>query len=275
MKRPTTSWAALVIAGAAMFMSLGGAAWAAGVISGSNIKNRSITSRKIGRGQIRASNLAAGAVRSAKLAPGAVTSASIADQAVTTSKLAGNAVTTPQLADGAVTGTKVAAGSLTAADVAPGTFLPANGTATNSDQLGGVPASGFIHGNGDLLQHSIVIPVGTSGQFLLDVGLGEVDASCLAGAKSQVSFTAEAQPDDLVESGTTNANGAEINPMQGMSVGSTFTQPDPSLWQEIDFQVSNGINLNPSRVATIWTTADATGGGTECSLTAQAVTTGV
>src|SRR5579859_5928262 len=53
MKKLTPSWAARVLAVAALFTTLGGPAWAAGVISGARIKNGSITSRKIGRGQIR------------------------------------------------------------------------------------------------------------------------------------------------------------------------------------------------------------------------------
>ena len=77
MRRINPTWAALAIATAALFMSLGGAAWAAGLISGSQIKNRSITSKKIGRGQVTTSNLAAGAVQSANLAPGAVQSANL------------------------------------------------------------------------------------------------------------------------------------------------------------------------------------------------------
>ena len=275
MRRLNPSWAALAIASGALFMSLGGAAWAAGLISGSQIKNRSITSKKIGRGQITAANLAAGAVGSADLAPGAVTSHSIADQAVTTSKLANNAVTTPQLADGAVTGTKVAPGSLTAADVAPNTFLAANGTATNSSQLGGVSASGFVQGTGNLLQHRIDVPVGTSDQFLVDVGLGELDGSCLAGPKPEVSFTAEAQPLDLIEWGTSAGTTTDINPVHGMLIGQTYTEPDPSALQAIDFQVAQSFDNGPSRMATIWTTGDAAGGGTECIFTAQAVTTGV
>jgi hypothetical protein len=275
VRKINPSWAALVVASIALFAGIGGPAWAEGLINGAQIQNRSITSRKIGRGQIKAVNLAGGAVRSGNLATGSVTNSSIADQAVSTSKLAPDAVTSAQLADGAVTGSKVAAGSLTAADVAPNTFLATNGTAVNSTQLGGVPASGFVQGTGNLLQRRIDVPVGTSGQFLLDVGLGEIDGSCLAGAKPEISFTAEAQPLDLIEWGTSAGTTQDINPVHGMLIGSTYTEPDPTALQAIDFQVAQGTNSVPSRVATIWTTGDAAGGGTECIFSAQAVTTGV
>ena len=179
------------------------------------------------------------------------------------------------MADGAVTGTKVAAGSLTATDVAPNTFLAANGTASNSDQLGGVPASGFVRGTGFLIQRRIDVPIGTLSQSLLDVGLGEVDGSCPTGGKPEVSFTAEAQPLDLIEWGTSAGTTTDINPMHGMLIGQTYTEPDPSALQAIDFQVAQSFNNSPSRTATIWTTDDAANGGTECIFTAQAVTTGV
>jgi hypothetical protein len=263
MRRLNPSWAALLIASGALFTALGGAAWAAAVISGSQIENRSITSKKIGRGQIKTVNLATGAV----------TRSSIADQAVTTSKLATNAVTTAQLADGAVTGSKVAGGSLTAGDVAPNTFLAANGTAANSNELGGVAAGGFVQGTGNMLQRRIEVSAGSTDQFLLDVGLGEVDGSCVSG-KPKVSFTAEAQPLDLIEWGTSAGPTPDINPVHNMLVGSTYTEPDTSALQAVDFQVAQSANATPSRVATIWTTDDAVNGGADCIFTAQSMTTG-
>jgi hypothetical protein len=245
----------LVLATAALFTALGGPAWAAGLISGSEIKNGSITTKKIGRGQIKTANLAAGAVTARKVARGSLTAADVAPNTF----LAANGT---------------AANSAALGGVPASGFLAANGTAANSVALGGVPASGFVRGTGNMLQHRIEITVGSSSQFLLDVGLGEVDASCLTGDKPEVSFTAEAQPLDLIESGTTFGSGPDINPVHGMSIGSTYTEPDPSALQAIDFQVAQSGLGGPSRVATIWTTGDASG-GTACIFTAQALTTGV
>lgn len=242
MRRFNPSWAALVVASAALFTALGGPAWAAGLISGSRIKNGSITSRKIGNGQVKTVNLAAGAVTAAKVSPG----------------------------------------SLTAVDVAPNTFLAANGTAANSAQLGGMPASGFVQGTGNMLQHRIDVPAGTSGQLLVDVGLGEFDASCPvtgspATPKPQVSFTAEAQPLNFIEWGTTFGTTPDINTLNGLTIGQSYTEPNTSgLPQAIQFQVAQNLGsaLGPSRVATVWTT-DQQVGGTDCIFTAQALTTGV
>jgi hypothetical protein len=272
-KKISPSWAALVVASVALFAALGGSAWAEGLISGSQIQSRSITSKKIGRGQIKAVNLAPGAVGSSNLAAGAVTSSSIADQAVTSNNLANAAVTSTQLADAAVTGAKVAPGSLTAADVAPNTFLAADGTAVDSNQLGGVPASGFVQGTGNMLRNWVEILAGASDQTLLDVGLGEVDGSCLAGGKPQVSFTAETQPLNLIESGTTAPNSPDINTDNGLTVGSSYVEPNTSgLPQAIEFQVAQ-TGVAPPHVATAWVTGQANGVAA-CIFTAQALTTG-
>ena len=195
---------------------------------------------------------------------------------VGTRQLRSGAVTNAKLASGAVTGSKVANNSLTAADVAPNTFLAANGTAANSTQLDGMPASSFVHGTGNVLQHRIEITAGTSSQLLVDVGLGEIDGSCLAGVKPEISFTAEAQPLNLIEWGTTFPSSSDINTVNGLNIGSTYTEPNSSgVPQAIEFQVAQnlGVSVSPSRVATAWTTDQVV--GTDCVFTAQALTTGV
>jgi hypothetical protein len=267
----------LVVASVALFMALGGPAWAAGLISGSEIKNGSITSNKIGRGQVRAANLAAGSVTASTVARGALTAADIAPNTF----LAANGTAANSSALGGVPASGFLAANGTAANssalggVPASGFLAANGTAANSSALGGVPASGFVRGTGNMLQNRIDIRVGASSQFLLDVGLGEVDASCMAGDVPEVSFTAQAQPLDLIEWGTLGST-SDINPLHGMLIGSTFTESDTSVLKAIEFQVAQnlGTNSGQNRVATIWTTGDASG-GTDCIFTAQALTTGV
>jgi hypothetical protein len=241
MKKPNLSSAALALAIAALFTALGGPAWAADAINGAQIKNGSITSKKIGRGQIKSANLARGAVQHQNLAAAAVTAAN------------------------------VAVGSLSATDIAPNTFLPATGTAANSKQLGGLPPDQFLQGTGNMVQRRIQITPGGPAQELVDVGLGEVEATCLTSpTRVEVSFSAEAQPLDLIESSTPGS----INPVHGMLIGSTFIQPDPQGLEAVELQVAQSSNSGPSRVATIWTTGDVVGGGASCIFTAQALTTG-
>jgi hypothetical protein len=267
--RLNPSWAALVVATLALFITLGGPAWASRLVSGAQIKNDSITSAKIKNGSITSAKIGKGQIENANLATNAVT------------------------------GSNVAAGSLTAANVAPNTFLPANGVAANSAQLGGVPASGyltttgtaadsnklggvaasgFVQGSGNMLQNWVVVQPGSTDVFLMDVGLGEVDASCVAASPLQLpelTFTAEAQPVNFVEWGTTYQTTADVNVAPAMLIGASYTEPNSSgVPQAIDFQAAQSGVFNPSRVATVWTT-DHYLSGTGCVFTAQALTTGV
>lgn len=244
MRKFNASWAALVVSGCALFTALGGPAWASSLISGKQIKNGSISSRKIGHGQIKQVNLASGSVH--------------------TKNLANNAVTT----------SKIAGGAVTSANVAPNTFLAANGTATNSNELGGKLASSFIGGTGNVLQNRITVPAGTSGQFLLDVGLGEIDGSCLSpGGKPQVSFTAEVAPINLIEWANTFGGTSDVNTTNGLTVGNTYDEPNSSgLPQAVEFQAAES-NSTTNHIATAWTTGQDIG-TTSCIFTAQAVTTG-
>jgi hypothetical protein len=302
MKRFHTSGVAIVLAGAALFVSLGGTSWASGLITGGQIKKGAITSSKIGHGQVKNVNLAAGsvatkdlrngAVTNPKLATGAVTTGKIAAGAVTSGQLGAGAVTSGQLGAGAVTTGKIAAGavtsgqlgansvnsanvadgSLTASDIAPNTFLPTNGTAANSNELGGKSPSSYIQGQGSVLLNRITVPAGTSDQFLLDVGLGEIDGTCLAGAKPEVSFTSEVQDPNFVEWGTTFPSTTDINTANALAIGASFIEPNSGgVPQAITFQIALN-NGTSNQMATAWTT-DQDAGGT-CIFTAQAVSTG-
>jgi hypothetical protein len=302
MKRFHTSGVAIVLAGGALFVSLGGTSWASGLITGGQIKKGAITSSKIGHGQVKNVNLGAGSVGTKNLKNGAVTSSKLANGATTTGKIAAGAVTTGTIAAGAVTtGTiaagavttgkiaagavtsgqlgansvnsgKVADGSLTASDIAPNTFLPTNATAANSNELGGKSASSYVQGQGFVLLNRITVPAGTSDQFLLDVGLGEIDGTCLTGAKPEVSFTSEVQDPNFIEWGTTFGTTPDINTLNALAIGSTYTEPNSGgVPQAITFQVAVN-NGSSNQMATAWTTDQDAGGS--CIFTAQAVSTG-
>ena len=112
---------ALVVAMLALFVALGGAAYAV-TLGKNDVKTRNIAS-----GAVTGSRLAAGAVKTAKIRDGAVTTTKIADGAVGASalgdgaverpKIKAQAVTNPKLADGAISAEKLAANSVTSASV--------------------------------------------------------------------------------------------------------------------------------------------------------------
>jgi hypothetical protein len=101
-----------VIALAALFVALGGTAFAAATIGTNDIKNGAVTKKK----------LHAKAVTTKKIAPLAVTTGKIADQAVTTEKIADQAVTTDKIADQAVTNGKIAPDAVDSSKILDGSI---------------------------------------------------------------------------------------------------------------------------------------------------------
>jgi hypothetical protein len=232
MRRINPSWIAVVLAGTALFVALGGESWATSLITTNQIKD------------------------------GAITSSKIANHAVTNSKLANGSVGTRKLGNGAVTASKVA----------PNTFLPVDGVAADSGELGGRTANDFVQGNGRMTQNRIDVPVGSSA-FLLEVGIGTFNASCLAGAKPQTSFTAEVAPLNEFNWSTTYPNSADIHDLNGLTVGTSAIVSDSSgLPQATTWQIAESSGAAP-KVTTAWTTAQEIL-GTDCVFTAQALTTG-
>ena len=96
-----------VIALAALFVALGGTAFAAATIGTNDIKNQAVTKPKIAKK----------AVTTGRIADQAVTERTIRDQAVTTDKIADQAVTTPKIADQAVTTDKIGLASVGAGNI--------------------------------------------------------------------------------------------------------------------------------------------------------------
>jgi hypothetical protein len=78
-----------VVATLALFLALGGGAvWAAGKITSSQIGKGAVKNKNLAKNAVKAKNIAKNAVTGAKLAKGAVTNAKLADGAVGFSKLA-------------------------------------------------------------------------------------------------------------------------------------------------------------------------------------------
>jgi hypothetical protein len=116
-----------VIAVVALFLALGGVAFAAvklgkGAVKTRNIANNAVTAKKIKNNAVTTKKIKNNAVTSTKIADNAVTSTKIADNAVTTGKIADNAVTTGKIADSAVTTGKIADSAVTSAKVADGSI---------------------------------------------------------------------------------------------------------------------------------------------------------
>jgi hypothetical protein len=137
--RPHLSYAN-VMATIAVFLALGGGAYAAATVGSSQIKSNAILSRHIKNGQVKNADLAANSVGGGKIVDGSVGSpdlgansvgadkiidGSIANSdlgpnSVGTDKLADGSIGNPKLAPNSVSSEKVLDGSLKAQDFAPG-----------------------------------------------------------------------------------------------------------------------------------------------------------
>jgi hypothetical protein len=131
--RPRLSYAN-VIATIALFLALGGGAYAAATAA----KN-SVTSRSIKDGQVKRQDLAARAVTNTRIGPNAVSNSKIGPNAVSSDKIADNAVTTTKLADGSVLTSKIGDNAVTqtklAANSVNGLSNIEDGTVTGADVL--------------------------------------------------------------------------------------------------------------------------------------------
>lgn len=92
-----------VMATLALFMALGGGAYAA-----ATAPRNSVTSTSIRNGQVKQQDLSSRSVSNSKLVGRSVSNGKIADNAITTTKLGPNAVTTTKVVDGAITTPKLA-----------------------------------------------------------------------------------------------------------------------------------------------------------------------
>jgi hypothetical protein len=181
---------ATIIALIALFMSFGGASYAAMKIGTSQLKD--------------------GAVTTSKLHRQAVTTNKLADGSVTTTQLADSAVTTAQLADNAVTSQKVQDDSLTGQDIQESTLAQVPDAA----KLAGRAPGAFV--SSSVSRHESTIQPGTD----LGDGTRYIDEACPAGDVLLNGGPANvAAGSVLVESfptpGATNSWRARIKPQTG------------------------------------------------------------
>jgi hypothetical protein len=108
-----------VMATVAVFIALGGGAYAA-----LNLPAGSVTSKEIARNAVRAKQIAKRAVRKKEVARNAIRSRKIKDGRVKTFDLADAAITSPKLADDSVVSSKLAASSVTTPKLADESVTP-------------------------------------------------------------------------------------------------------------------------------------------------------
>jgi hypothetical protein len=248
----TSSRAALALSATALFVALGGTALAVSQIGTSQIKNSAVTTSKLHNGAVTNKKLATNAVRGSKLADGSV----------------GNS----KLANNAVTGGKVKDGSLTASDIQSGTFLAANGTAADSQKLGGLPANQYVQGQGFAPVGRHVVPAGASGITIFATGFGTFTGACSAGHVPTVSYTPDRDGENFEATVTSDTGSPVIDTAN--AIGSGVAHPIANSAggrQSISFQV--GFTDVSDHMATGTITSQFLF-GTGCLFMAQGLSTG-
>ena len=228
----TASRAALALSAIALFVALGGTAVAASQIGTKDIKN------------------------------GAITSSKIKNRAVTHSKLA----------NAAVTGSNVRDGSLLASDVAPNTFLAANGTAADSQRLGGLPANQYTQGRGSQVFRRAVVAPGGNLEFLV-LGFATLTGNCSVGDVPTITFTPSVSDTNYFATIVTYPSTVSVDTLNAIPAGGGVTEPNGGgVPQMITYRDAYNDGVI-DHVAT----ATATGeylNGTGCLFTGQGLTTG-
>jgi hypothetical protein len=128
----------------AMFVALGGGAYAAATIGPGDIKRNAVRSKHIKPNTVASKHIKRAAVRPSDIRNNAVTTPKIADAAVTSAKIAPDAVTSGQLANGAVTNGKLANDAVTTGKIANDAVT--NGKLANDAVTTGKIADGAVTG---------------------------------------------------------------------------------------------------------------------------------
>jgi hypothetical protein len=165
-----------VMATVAVFLALGGAAYAAtklpkNSVGTKQIKNNAVTEAKIRNGAIASSKLANGSVGGAQLKPNSITGANVQN--------------------GSLTGTQINASTLgtvpTATSATKAKIATSAENANNSEQLGGIGPTGFIQGSGTIVRGFESTSSPGSSILMTIPNLGEVRVDCFEG-KNRIAF---------------------------------------------------------------------------------------
>ncbi len=254
MRRINSSYASLAISIVALFVALGGTAWAVTQIGTDQIMNSAVTS--------------------SKLANSSVTNSKLANHSVGNAKLRNNSVSNADLQNNSVSTSKIQDAAVTASQVAPDTFLAANGTAANSLKLGGLSAADFLGGSGGLNSIRLVVPAGQTGRQLLPVGFGTFTGNCTANQPT-VTWTAGVANAEYYVETFGFPTGAAQTTLNAIPAGGSDTEPSPAAITPFAALYSIGETLSTgfNNVATVFISGRFEA-GTGCVFVGQSLSTG-
>lgn len=242
-----------VIATLALFVALGGGAWALsknsvgsreiekggvrsseienGTVKGKDVKEETLGAGEIADGSIGAAELGDGAVGSGELADGSVESSKIPNNAVAASEIAGSAVGSSEIAANAVGSGKVINGSLTGGDVAANSLTGAQidesslGIVSDAATLGG---RSFVYGEAESADADVdvIATLPALGAELRDDGTADNDLEVVLANTGSFAKVDLACPNGTASAGPglTDATGAPVDTMMCLA----FNAGDPT-----------------------------------------------
>lgn len=261
---------ATVIAGIALFVSLGGVTYAAATIGTKQIKNGAVTRAKIKSGAISPSRLANRAVTNQKLASNAVTPVKIRGRAVTVGKIADGAVQTSNLQNGAVSESKLGAGAVTPSKLAAG----AVGSAAIADgavTAGKLAPGTAVAGRGSVLAFHRKLADGQTQTVATLTGFGAFAAACAAGDATSQFTNASGAAVDVRHVALRDGVPLTVTTLP-LAAGATTTVPNAGGGQAVTWQIGSTDAAGTERVATAEVTNLTDGAG--CTVMGQVTVTG-
>jgi hypothetical protein len=187
---------AMIVACVALFVAIGGTAFAAFVVSSnSQIAPRTVSGHDPPAGSH--SNIISASINGTDLAMGAVSGAKLATGAVSIGKLSGNSVNAAKIINGSVTGNDIGSSTITganldAADVRESLGVPAVVAAAAA---GDPPVTLFHHGNLTLTGHCISDdPTHAHGEITLESAAADAALLSVDGFTGERFTTAPSDP---------------------------------------------------------------------------------
>jgi hypothetical protein len=230
-----------VMATIAMFLALGGGAYAAAIaptnsVVSRSIKNGQVKRQDLARSAVSNTRIGRNAVSNSKIGPNAITESKIHDASVSSNKIADGSVTTPKLADNAVTSPKLAANSVS------GLTQITDGTVTGADVLEDTLHFGCANTTVSALGNAGPYVVGTNGfcAFVLHPSGTRTWTQATGDCTGVVADSTLANPAQIEELGSTN--GGSQSPVAGTT---GIWTPDPAAANSIwTVQVGNDGHIN-------------------------------
>ncbi len=215
----------------ALFVALGGSAYAANTIGSADIIDGEVKSADIGNGEVKSADIGDGEVKSADLVENVVGSNKIADRQVKNADLSIGASSSNTIADGGIEGVDVKANTL-------------GGPQIDEATLEKVPEADAV--DGTHVKHlNAVQEAGTLQSSILSLpGIGFLRAACDESSQATLDFLNQSGfVTVFVDDGAASPQGRSASPGSSMSGEDVAAEPvDMQTWHivDIDSAVSRG-----------------------------------